>query len=258
LNGVNGLENISLDFLHRNFLFDVIKIKFINKDTARDIVESIITSISKQYKFTNYTQKSITNENSEINLRPNNNMIYELADFCQNFVFSDFYKIHQSIFYNKNLEFNESNIRKIFASYIPCNIIEEKILKLGVDFSQIGGMCSIKEEIYDTIVLSNKSSEIFNGKPPINMSSGLLLIGPPGCGKTLIASAIQKEFKINFYSVKGPEILNKYIGASEAAIREIFENAKKTLPCIIFFDEFDSLAPRRGTGSSGVTDRVRI
>ena len=110
-----------------------------------------------------------------------------------------------------------------------------------MDFSNIGGLLNVKEEIYDTLVLSTKCSEIYNDKPPINMSSGLLLIGPPGCGKTLIASAVQKEFKINFFSIKGPEILNKYIGASEASVREIFENAKKTLPCIVFFDEFDCL-----------------
>lgn len=117
-------------------------------------------------------------------------------------------------------------------------------------------MKNVKEEVFNTISLSINFYERFKQKPPIKLSSGILLYGPSGCGKTMIASCIQSEFKINFFSIKGPEVLNKYIGASEAKIREIFENAKKVTPCVIFFDEFDSLAPKRGSGSSGVTDRV--
>jgi peroxin-1 len=129
-------------------------------------------------------------------------------------------------------------------------------VRLNYDFSNIGGLNYVKEEIRDTFVFSMKCSEIFNNKNPIKLSTGILLIGPPGCGKTFIAASIQKEFKINFFSIKGPELLNKYIGASEAAVREIFDNAKKSIPCVIFLDEFDSIAPKRGSGSSGVTDRV--
>jgi peroxin-1 len=103
-----------------------------------------------------------------------------------------------------------------------------------------------------------KCAEIFKNKNPIKLSTGILLIGPPGCGKTFTAASIQKQFNINFFSIKGPEILNKYIGASEAAVRDIFENAKKAVPCVVFLDEFDSIAPKRGSGSSGVTDRVII
>jgi peroxin-1 len=73
-----------------------------------------------------------------------------------------------------------------------------------------------------------------------------LLYGPPGCGKTFLAQAIPAEFGVNFISVKGPELLNKYIGASEQNVRELFERAQAQAPCILFFDEFDSLVPRRG------------
>jgi peroxin-1 len=100
-----------------------------------------------------------------------------------------------------------------------------------------------------------------------------LLYGYPGCGKTLLASAVAKECGLNFVGVKGPELLNKYIGASEASVRELFERASAARPCILFFDEFDSIAPKRwtilfdvsrivltwnirGHDSTGVTDRV--
>lgn len=85
---------------------------------------------------------------------------------------------------------------------------------------------------------------------------GILLFGPSGCGKTLIAAAAANELGLNFLSVKGPELLNKYIGASEQAVRDIFEKASARSPCIIFFDEFDSIVPKRNSGSTGVTDRV--
>ncbi|GAI68151.1 unnamed protein product, partial [marine sediment metagenome] len=91
-------------------------------------------------------------------------------------------------------------------------------------------------------------------KPP----RGILLYGPPGCGKTLLARAVAHESKANFISIKGPELLSKYVGESEKAIREIFRKAKMAAPCIIFFDEFDSIAPSRGrhTTDSGVSEKV--
>lgn len=83
-------------------------------------------------------------------------------------------------------------------------------------------------------------SVVFADLPP-----SLLLYGFPGCGKTLLASAVAKECGLNFISVKGPEILNKYIGASEKAVRDLFERAGAAKPCVLFFDEFDSIAPKR-------------
>ncbi|ORY00038.1 P-loop containing nucleoside triphosphate hydrolase protein, partial [Clohesyomyces aquaticus] len=91
---------------------------------------------------------------------------------------------------------------------------------------------------------------------PLRLRSGLLLYGYPGCGKTLLASAVAGECGLNFISVKGPEILNKYIGASEKSVRDLFERAEAARPCVLFFDEFDSIAPKRGHDSTGVTDRV--
>ncbi|VDM72715.1 unnamed protein product [Strongylus vulgaris] len=85
----------------------------------------------------------------------------------------------------------------------------------------------------------------------------MIFFGPPGCGKTLIAKAVATEFKIAFLNVKGPELLNKYVGQSEENLRKVFERARQASPCVIFFDELDSLAPSRGRSgdSGGVTDR---
>jgi transitional endoplasmic reticulum ATPase len=88
---------------------------------------------------------------------------------------------------------------------------------------------------------------------------GILLAGPPGCGKTLLAKALASQSGVNFISVKGPELLSKYVGESERGLREIFHKARQAAPCMIFFDEIDSLAPARGSGGggdSGVTERV--
>lgn len=80
---------------------------------------------------------------------------------------------------------------------------------------------------------------------------GVMLFGPPGCGKTLVASAVASQCNLNFISVKGPELLSKYIGASEAAVRDVFTRAQAAQPCVLFFDEFDSLAPKRGHDTTG-------
>lgn len=81
----------------------------------------------------------------------------------------------------------------------------------------------------------------------IKRRSGVLLYGPPGTGKTLIAKAVATECAINFMSIKGPELINMYVGESEKNVRDVFEKARKAQPCVLFFDELDSLAPRRGT-----------
>jgi peroxin-6 len=88
--------------------------------------------------------------------------------------------------------------------------------------------------------------------------SGILLYGPPGTGKTLLAKAVATSCSLNFFSVKGPELLNMYIGESEANVRRVFQRARDAKPCVIFFDELDSVAPKRGEkgDSGGVMDRI--
>lgn len=92
----------------------------------------------------------------------------------------------------------------------------------------------------------------------ISVSPGILLYGPPGTGKTLVAKAVATSCSLNFFSVKGPELLNMYIGESEANVRRVFQRARDAKPCVIFFDELDSVAPKRGNhgDSGGVMDRI--
>jgi len=125
-----------------------------------------------------------------------------------------------------------------------------------VRWSDIGGLEHVKREILDTIQLPLRHPELF-GKG-LKQRSGILLYGPPGTGKTLIAKAVATECSLNFISVKGPELLNMYIGESEKNVRDVFERARNAKPCVLFFDEMDSVAPKRGQGSDsgGVMDRV--
>ena len=126
-----------------------------------------------------------------------------------------------------------------------------------VSWEQVGGLQDVKEELREAVEWPLKYPDLFaqlNATPP----KGLLLYGPPGTGKTLLAKAVAHESESNFISVKGPELLNKFVGESEKAVREVFRKARQASPCIIFFDEIDSVAPTRGssTGDSHVTERV--
>ena len=126
-----------------------------------------------------------------------------------------------------------------------------------IKWEDIGGLDGVKEELREAIEWPLKYPELFsqmNAVPP----KGLLLYGPPGTGKTLLAKAAANESEANFISVKGPELLNKFVGESEKAVREVFRKARQAAPCIIFFDEIDSVAPVRGSssGDSNVTERV--
>ena len=140
-------------------------------------------------------------------------------------------------------EVEPSAIREVFTE-IP-----------NVGWDDVGGLDDVKEALRESIEWPLKYADLFTQagtRPP----KGILLSGPPGVGKTLLAKAVASQSEANFISIKGPALLNKYVGESERGVREIFRKAKLAHPCIIFFDEIDALAPRRGSGSSDVTDRV--
>lgn len=124
-----------------------------------------------------------------------------------------------------------------------------------VSWDDVGGLADVKSEILDTIQLPLQYPELLAAGL---RRSGILFYGPPGTGKTLLAKAIATECSLNFLSVKGPELINMYVGQSEQNVRDVFERARSATPCVIFFDELDSLAPNRGRSgdSGGVMDRV--
>ncbi|KAJ1971657.1 Peroxisome biosynthesis protein pex1 [Dimargaris xerosporica] len=143
----------------------------------------------------------------------------------------------------------------VLRSYVPTTLKGVSLYKSDVQWTDIGGLWETKQTLIETLELPTKFSKIFD-QCPLRLRSGILLYGYPGCGKTLLASAVAKECGLNFIYVKGPEILNKYIGASEQSVRDLFKRASAARPCVLFFDELDAIAPRRGHDNTGVTDRV--
>ncbi len=126
-----------------------------------------------------------------------------------------------------------------------------------VQWNDIGGLTKARMELNEAVEWPLKNPKSFKRmgiKPP----KGILLYGPPGCGKTLLAKAVATESEANFISIKGPEVFSKWVGESEKAIREVFRKGRTASPAIIFFDEFDAIIPRRGMGysDSGVSERV--
>ncbi|XP_020271277.1 peroxisome biogenesis protein 1 isoform X2 [Asparagus officinalis] len=122
-------------------------------------------------------------------------------------------------------------------------------------WEDVGGLVDIRNAIQEMIELPSKFPSVF-ASSPLRLRSNVLLYGPPGCGKTHVVGAAAAACSLRFISIKGPELLNKYIGASEQAVRDLFSKAASAAPCLLFFDEFDSIAPKRGHDNTGVTDRV--
>nr|CAD7603750.1 unnamed protein product [Timema genevievae] len=122
-------------------------------------------------------------------------------------------------------------------------------------WDDVGGLKDVKQILVEVLQWPSQYPDVY-AQCPLRHQSGVLLYGAPGTGKTLLAGVVAHECGLKFISVKGPELLSKYIGASEEAVRNIFQKAQSAKPCVLFFDEFDSLAPRRGHDSTGVTDRV--
>ncbi len=142
-------------------------------------------------------------------------------------------------------EIQPSAIREVFTE-IP-----------NIRWTDIGGLDDQVRELKEAIEWPLKFKESFS-RLGISPPRGILLFGPPGCGKTLLAKAVATESEVNFISIKGPEVMSKWVGESEKAVREIFRKAKMAAPTIVFFDEIDALAPKRGSGfgDSGTTERV--
>jgi transitional endoplasmic reticulum ATPase len=139
----------------------------------------------------------------------------------------------------------------------PSAMREVLVQRPNVGWEDIGGLQQVKEELAEAIEWPLKHANLFaeaNVEPP----KGILLYGPPGTGKTMIAKAVAATSEANFISIKGPELISKWVGESEKGVREVFRKARQAAPCVIFFDELDAVAPRRGgsEGDTHVTERL--
>ncbi len=156
----------------------------------------------------------------------------------------------------QKIKITDEDFREALKDVRPSALREVLVQIPNVTWEDVGGLESLKEEIKEAIEWPLKHKEAFEY---VNVSTpkGILLHGAPGTGKTLIAKAVAKMTEYNFIAVKGPELLSKWVGESEKGVREIFRKARQAAPCIIFFDEIDSLVPRRsGADSSHVSENV--
>merc|ERR1712176_1711238 len=132
--------------------------------------------------------------------------------------------------------------------------LRESVVEVpDVSWADVGGLENVKTELKETVEYPVQFAGEYEkfGMPP---SKGVLFYGPPGCGKTLIAKAVANECGANFISVKGPELLTMWFGESEANVRALFEKARASAPCILFFDEIDAIAKQRGSGQGGASE----
>jgi transitional endoplasmic reticulum ATPase len=157
----------------------------------------------------------------------------------------------------EKIEVIKEDFEQALKEVLPSGIREVFVEVPNVKWEQVGGLEDLKQKLIEAVDWPLSHPNIFE-RMGITPPKGILLYGPPGCGKTLLARAVASESKANFISIKGPELLSKYVGESEKSIREVFRKAKMAAPCIIFFDEFDSIAPIRGryTSDSGVSEKV--
>jgi len=156
----------------------------------------------------------------------------------------------------EELKVTGTDFRDALKEVYPSALREVYIEVPNVKWEQIGGLQTVKAELKEAVDLPLKKPEVFErlGIRPVR---GILLFGPPGTGKTLLAKAVATESEANFISVKGPELLSKWVGESEKGIREVFRKARTASPCIIFIDEIDAIAPVRGYDEgSKVTERI--
>jgi transitional endoplasmic reticulum ATPase len=149
----------------------------------------------------------------------------------------------------QKIKITSEDFRDALKEVRPSALREVQVQIPNVSWDDVGGLLELKEELREAIEWPIKHKEAFDFVD-VKSPKGILLYGPPGTGKTLIAKALAKMTESNFISIKGPELLSKWVGESEKGVREIFRKARQAAPCIIFLDEVDALVPRRGSGGS--------
>jgi len=149
----------------------------------------------------------------------------------------------------QKIEITSDDFREALKEVRPSALREVQVQIPDVNWDDVGGLEELKDELREAVEWPIKHKEAYD-YVDVESPKGILLHGPPGTGKTLIAKALAKMTESNFISIKGPELLSKWVGESEKGVREIFRKARQAAPCIIFLDEVDSLVPRRGNGNS--------
>ena len=153
------------------------------------------------------------------------------------------------------LRVTEENFLEAFREMEPSSLREVLVEIPKVRWEDVGGLEDVKRQLREVVEMPIESPGAYK-RLGIRAARGVLLYGPPGTGKTLLAKAVANESKANFISIKGPEIMSKWVGESEKAVRQAFKKAKQASPCIVFLDEIDAITPRRGLGDSSATERV--
>ncbi|KAJ3431113.1 nuclear valosin-containing protein-like [Anaeramoeba flamelloides] len=231
----NEIQNKeSLESQEKKIEFEMVSLQNQEK-MEEEKMEEIMETNTKNEDQTNHEIKDIQ-ETKEMKLIEQEKSIFgdlNLPKFTQkelqamSIKFSDF---------EKAIKFVQPSAKREGFTTIP-----------NVKWEDVGALHKLKEELRISILLQIEKPESFK-KYNLDNPAGVLLYGPPGCGKTLLAKAIANKCGCSFISVKGPELLNKYVGESELAVRQIFSRGRSSKPCIIFFDEFDSLCPKRESG----------
>ncbi|KAJ3431449.1 nuclear valosin-containing protein-like [Anaeramoeba flamelloides] len=231
----NKIQNMeSLESQEKKIELEMVSMQ-IQEKMEEEKMEEIIETNTKNEDQTNHTTKD-DQETNETKLIEQEKSIFgdlNLPKFTQkelqamSIKFSDF---------EKAIKFVQPSAKREGFTTIP-----------DVKWEDVGALHKLKEELRISILLQIEKPESFK-KYNLDNPAGVLLYGPPGCGKTLLAKAIANKCGCSFISVKGPELLNKYVGESELAVRQIFSRGRSSKPCIIFFDEFDSLCPKRESG----------
>ncbi len=261
---------------------DIVRVLQEFKESSRfevDRIDSILKELEKSELPPEEILKRDSEIYAEVKVRLIDRMFEYIADLTNGFVGADLAALAKEAAMHALRSRMESGEIDIEAEEIPAEVLEnlkvtmndflealkniepsamrEVLVEIpNVKWSDIGGLEGAKQELMEAVEWPLKYPEVFK-EVGIKAPKGILLYGPPGTGKTLIAKAVANESKANFISVKGPELLSKWVGESEKHVREMFRKARQVAPCVIFFDEIDSLAPRRGgIGDSHVTERV--
>jgi transitional endoplasmic reticulum ATPase len=221
---------------------EILQIHTRSMPLAQDVSVDELANITHGY--TGADISSLTKEAAMKVLR----RILPKIDLAQEFIppeILDNLQVTREDFFNALREVRPSALREVFLE------------RPNIRWADIGGLDNVKKELKEAVELPLKNPEVFT-RMGIRPIKGILLVGLPGTGKTMFAKAVATETEANFISVKGPEVLSKWVGESEKAVRETFRKARMATPCVIFIDEIDAIAPHRGGGDEGnrVTERV--